>query len=604
MDTTLEPGLDNHFTIPDYIVLLTMLVVSCAIGFFVGMCGEKQTTSDDFLLGSSSMGTLPMALSLAASFITAIELLGNPSEFYNHGSQFFLICISFVLVVPLTSRLYLPVFMKLRLTSAYEYLEMRFDSKVRVMASALYIIQMVFYTSVAVFAPALALSHVTGLNTYLAVTMVYCVCIFYASHGGMKAVILTDSFQAFVLLSSLIVLMMMGQWLTPGGFSQIWEDSTSTNRIESLIWDSDLTIKHNVWSVIIGGTVYWLSMFCASQASIQKYLSVKSIGQVRTALWVSAVGLILIYCINAYMGAILYSQYKTCDPLTKHIIHGSDQMLPLYVLNVLGTYTGIPGFFVAGIFAASLGTVASAINSLAAVTMQDFLTNVLAVQIPENKGAVISKYLSILYGVISFLLIFIVERLGSVLQITLTFNGMVGGVILGLFTLGMFFPWANSKGALWGALVAICTLFWIGIGTQIAQSQGFDPAIQKPISIAGCDACFNSTWISDGATLTSEEVFFMYRISYLWYSCIGLVLTVVLGLAISICTGAQDPRLVDSDLQSPPLYHLWMSLSNDTKILLGLPIENAPNDVKTIGSIFATNLKQFSSRNQDDNIKY
>uniref|UniRef100_A0A8D8SUM0 Sodium-coupled monocarboxylate transporter 1 n=1 Tax=Cacopsylla melanoneura TaxID=428564 RepID=A0A8D8SUM0_9HEMI len=184
-DSTLEPGLDHHFTIPDYIVLFSMLVISCAIGFFVGMFGEKQTTSDDFLLGSSSMGTLPMALSLAASFITAIELLGNPSEFYNHGSQFFLICISFVLVVPLTSWLYLPVFMKLRLTSAYEYLEMRFDYKVRALASGLYIIQMIFYTSVAVFAPALALSHVTGLNTYLAVTMVYCVCIFYASQMGL-----------------------------------------------------------------------------------------------------------------------------------------------------------------------------------------------------------------------------------------------------------------------------------------------------------------------------------------------------------------------------------------------------------------------------------
>lgn len=65
-DTSLEPGLDNHFTLTDYVVLLIMLVVSCAIGFLVGMSGEKQTTSDDFLLGSSNMGTLPMALSLAA----------------------------------------------------------------------------------------------------------------------------------------------------------------------------------------------------------------------------------------------------------------------------------------------------------------------------------------------------------------------------------------------------------------------------------------------------------------------------------------------------------------------------------------------------------
>lgn len=80
---------------------------------------------------------------------------------YNHGSQFWVICIAFVLVVPLTSKLYLPVFMRLRLTSSYEYLSMRFDSRTRFFASGLYVLQMVLYTSVAVYAPALALSHGT-----------------------------------------------------------------------------------------------------------------------------------------------------------------------------------------------------------------------------------------------------------------------------------------------------------------------------------------------------------------------------------------------------------------------------------------------------------
>lgn len=593
VDSSLEPGLAHHFTIPDYLVLLVMLVISCAIGFFVGLFGKKQTTSNDFLLGSSSMGTMPMALSLAASFITAIELLGNPSEFYNHGSQFFLICISFVLVVPLTSYLYLPVFMKLRLTSSYEYLEMRFDPRVRLAASTLYIVQMTFYTSVAVFAPALALSHVTGLNTKVAVTMVYCVCIFYASQGGMKAVILTDTFQALVLLLSLIVLIVMGQWLSPGGFSEIWHDATSTDRLESVIWNLDPTIKHNVWSVVIGGTVYWLSMFCANQASIQKYMSVQTIGQVRTALWVSAGGLILIYCINAYMGAILYSHYKNCDPLSRHIIRGSDQMLPLYVLNVLGPYTGVPGFFVAGIFAASLGTVASAINSLAAVTMHDFLTN-LPFTIPEHRGAMISRLLSIVFGVLSFLLVFVVENMGSVLQITLTFNGMVGGIVLGLFTLGMFFPWANTKGALSGALVSFCFLCWIAIGTQMALSRGFDPAIQKLISTTDCDICFNSTWVETSSYLPGEEVYYMFRISYLWYSCLGLVLTVMLGLAVSVCTGPQDPKKLNLDLISPAMQRLWM-LYGDPRKSPRKP--NIENHTVTISTVFTSNLKTFSHNN-------
>lgn len=78
---------------------------------------------------------------------------------YNYGTQFWMICIAFVLVVPLTSRLYLPVFMTLRLTSSYEYLALRFNKQTSLLASGLYILQMVLYTSVAVYAPALALSH-------------------------------------------------------------------------------------------------------------------------------------------------------------------------------------------------------------------------------------------------------------------------------------------------------------------------------------------------------------------------------------------------------------------------------------------------------------
>lgn len=93
------------------------------------------------------------------SFITAVELLGNPTEIYEYGTQYWLICISFICVIPLTSKLYLPVFMKLRLTSSYEYFQLRFSPPVRYLASGLYIFQMILYTSVAVYAPALALSH-------------------------------------------------------------------------------------------------------------------------------------------------------------------------------------------------------------------------------------------------------------------------------------------------------------------------------------------------------------------------------------------------------------------------------------------------------------
>ncbi|XP_063620773.1 sodium-coupled monocarboxylate transporter 1-like [Cydia splendana] len=563
-----ETSISQLFHWEDYSVLATMLIVSCAIGVFYGYFGEKQTTSDDFLLGGSSMGTFPMALSLAASFITAIELLGNPAEMYIGGAQFWMICVCFILVAPITSQLYLPVFMRLRLTSCYEYLEVRFCKSIRVFASALYMLQMILYTAVAVYAPALALSDVTGLNTYLAVTIVYVVCIFYASQGGMKAVIMTDTFQSAVLVGSLAVVLGMGA-ARVGGMDTVWAHARESNRLHFFDMNPDPTVRHSFWSVVVGGTMYWTSMFCANQASVQKYLSVERISQARVALWVSALGLFAVYSINFVTGAVLATHYANCDPIQARQINGSDRLLPLYVVQQLGDARGVPGFFVAGIFAASLGTVASTLNSLAAIACQDLATGLLGIHLPENKGAAIARWVCLGCGAVSFALTFAVERLGPVLQLALSFNGMAGGVTLGLFTLGMLFPWANAKGAVAGGVFGLLVVLAACGGAQLSQVSSH----HLPTSVEGCPASYNLTeaFAVNPANQHEESVFWLFRVSYLWYSGLGSMATVLMGLLVSAITGATDPTQVPIDLISPPVITLLNKLPKKAKSILRLP---------------------------------
>ncbi|CAG9823599.1 unnamed protein product [Phaedon cochleariae] len=563
-DSCIEnPSGKNTFSWEDYLVLGAMLVISCGIGVFYG-CFDKNQNSEDFLLGGSTMGTFPMAMSLAASFVTAVELLGNPAEMYTHGSQFWMICLAFILVVPMTSKFYLPVFMKLRLTSSYEYLSLRFCQKTRYLASGVYILQMVLYTSVAVYAPALALSKVTGLNVYLAVTAVYAVCIFYASQGGMKAVIIADTFQAAVLLGSLFLILFLGDKYV-GGTGIIWSQSYKTDRLEIFNFNPDMTVRHSFWSVLIGGTFYWMTMFCSNQASIQKYLSVEAIGQVRRAIWTSSFGLIIIYSVNFYTGMIMVAHYKDCDPLQSGQITAADEILPYYIINVMGNMKGVTGFFVAGIFAASLGTVASALNSLAAVTMQDFLGSACGIHIPDKRGAFIAKILSIVYGAVSFGLVFLIAQLGSVMQVAISFNGMAGGVTLGLFSLGMFFPWANAKGAIFGSVIAMGLITLMCIGQQVAIASGSFEEESKFTSIEKCK-CFNITQVVQKEIIPdTEPIFFLYRISYIWYSGIGFLVTVILGLIGSFVTGANKTSDVDDNLLSPPVKEFLLSLSSSAK---------------------------------------
>lgn len=209
------------FTLYDYSIVLGMLVISLGIGVFYGFFSGTENTSADFLHGTE-MSLLPVSLSLTTSFITAIELLGNPSEMVFNGTQFALIAFSIFAVIPgnkichriffllistffytkkynvrfsVAVKIYYPIYFKLQLTSCYEYLGIRFGKNIRIFGAVLYIIQMSFYTAVSVYAPAIALNKATGLNTRIAVFLIYLVCIFYASQGGMKAVVIADTFQ-------------------------------------------------------------------------------------------------------------------------------------------------------------------------------------------------------------------------------------------------------------------------------------------------------------------------------------------------------------------------------------------------------------------------
>lgn len=164
---------------------------------------------------------------------------------------------------------------------------------------------------------------------------------------------------------------------------------------------------------------------------------------------------------------------------------------------------------------------------------------------------------------------------------------MVGGVTLGLFSLGMFVPWANAKGAITGAVSSLVIVLWIGLGAQVAVLNGQIHLNSKPVSIDACP-CVNSTTVTssylgdhDDEVSSIYKVLAMFfawadkplsvmryylrvnyhstrsQISYLWYSVIGCVLTTFIGVVVSFFTGFQDPRELDQDLLSPPIASLF-----------------------------------------------
>ncbi|CAL4140451.1 unnamed protein product, partial [Meganyctiphanes norvegica] len=407
-------AISDRFGWLDYLVFALMLMVSSAIGIFFGCFGKKQD-SKEFLMAGKSVGTFPVSMSLIASFMSAITLLGTPSEVYQFGAIYWLIGFSYCLVMPAAAYLYLPVFQKLDVTSAYEYLELRFHRSVRVLGSGVFIVQMSLYMAIVVYAPALALSQVTGMNTYLLVSLICAVCIFYTTIGGMKAVLWTDALQVVVMYVAMVFVIIKGA-ADVGGWDYVWKKNMESGRIQWTDWDPNPTTRHSFWTLIFGGYFTWLTIYAVNQAQVQRYLSVRKPYMARRALWINLVGLSALMIICSYGGMVIYAKYWDCDPIKSGTISKGDQLFPLFVMDILGEFSGLPGFFVAGICSGALSTVSSGMNSLAAITLEDFIKGIFIPNMSDDTATKVVKILSLCYGLLTFGLVFVAEQLGNILS--------------------------------------------------------------------------------------------------------------------------------------------------------------------------------------------
>ncbi|NXG05218.1 SC5A8 protein, partial [Sakesphorus luctuosus] len=540
-----------RFTVWDYVVFAAMLVVSAVIGLYYAFVGGGQKTSKDFLMAGRSMSALPVALSLTASFMSAVTVLGTPAEIYRYGAIFCIFAITYALVVLCSAEIFLPVFYKLGITSTYEYLELRFNKYLRLCGTVLFIIQTAskpqscstLYTGIVIYAPALALNQVTGFDLWGAVVATGVVCTFYCTLGGLKAVVWTDVFQVGIMVagfSSVIIRAVVVQ----EGIGRIVNDSYHGGRLNFWDFDPNPLQRHTFWTIVIGGTFTWTGIYGVNQSQVQRYIACKNRFHAKLSLYINLVGLWAILACATLCGLALYSIYKDCDPWTAKQVSAPDQLMPYLVLDILRDFPGVPGLFVASAYSGTLSTVSSSINALAAVTVEDLIKPHFR-SLSEKKLSWISMGMSLFYGGVCIAMAALASLLGALLQAALSIFGMVGGPLLGLFALGILCSFANGIGAFVGLVSGFVISLWVGIGSQIYPPL---PERTKPLylSIAGCN-------ISSG-NLTSTEIPLTtifstppaerpaladnwYSLSYLYFSTLGTLITVVVGIIVSLLTG-------------------------------------------------------------------
>ncbi|XP_071105138.1 sodium-dependent multivitamin transporter-like [Haliotis cracherodii] len=551
-------GVKNTFGNVDYVLFGSLLAVSTGIGVFYAFKDKHNVNSKDYLLGGRQMNIVPVSLSILVTSFSATTLLGMPAEVYNYNTMIWWLCISAMIGLVISSVVFVPFFYNLNVTSIYEYLEMRFGTEVRVLGSILFVIKVLLYISFVLYVPSLALSAATEFNLWGSVVAVGTVVTVYTTIGGMKAVLWTDTFQSVIIVGGLTAALVQGSNAV-GGILEAWGVAEEHSRIYLTDFNIDPSTRHSFWSLVLGGGFLWISLF-ADQVQIQRVMSCSSVKAAKLSMLICAPFLFMIMSICCLLGVIMFAFYKDCHPVGfNNLISRTDQILPLYIMDILGHLPGVPGIFISCIFSGSLSSLSSALNALGAVIPRDLIQPCCCGRINDRYLTIMSKLVVLGCGFGSIGLTFVVSRLGSVLQATYTIGSITNGPLFGLFILGMFFPSANKMGAFVGSMTSLIMMTWIGMGAFITR------AAYTPVSRVYTDGCnwnvttdvpyvitttpmsttMNISSVPEPSTEDYSGLLRLYSMSYMWYMPVAVIIEVVVGLIVSYLTRNKESRSSD-----------------------------------------------------------
>lgn len=270
-------------------------------------------------------------------------------------------------------------------------------------------------------------------------------------------------------------------------------------------------------------------------------------------------------------------------------------------MDVAANIPGLPGLFLAGLVSAGLSTMSASLNTVAGTIYEDFIdpwlpnnsdkehraANIMKVhhkitdkialfyfreiQSDRRNIDMIFQVIVVVVGLICAALVFLVDRLGDIFRVSLTLHGITAGSMLGIFTLGMTVPWATSKGAIAGGLISILFMIWIIVGAQVnmAQKRFYYPPL--PTSTEDCinaKNVFNQTKAyNDSFPIVEDKPFILYTISFMYYTLLGFLVSMIVGTAVSFIFGTPDLRDVDRN-HFPPIiqrYTFKLNLSKRKK---------------------------------------
>jgi len=534
-------------SLTDWIVLGATILLIVIYGLWKS--GTNKNI-DQFLVGSRSLSWYHIGFSVMATQASAITFLSAPGQAYSDGMRFVQFYFGLPLAMIVLCITFVPIFHKLKVYTAYEFLEQRFDLKTRTLTSVLFLVQRGLSTGIAIYAPAIILSIILNIDTTYTTLFIGGLVTFYTVLGGTKAVSYTQLLQMSIIFLGMFTAGVMVVVLLPHhiGFMHAIKLAGKMGKMNVIDWKFDPANRYNIWSGIIGGFFLQLSYFGTDQSQVGRYLTGSSVGQSRMGLIMN--GLIKIpmqFCIlligilvfafyqfnrppiffnqyevkqikksqyageyrlleNKYAAAFEQRKLKTNELMTAFDSHDQNNIAQAqnnlkqadaeaasirkesislikknnvqadtddtnYIFLTFVTHylpRGMIGLLIAIVFLASMGSTASALNSLASTTLIDIYKRTINPDASEKRYLFVSRIATIFWGLVCIGMALYAGKMGNLLEAVNQLGSYIYGTILGVFVVAFYVKRVSGSAVFIAALLSEIIICIMGYYDTVA----------------------------------------------------------------------------------------------------------------------------------------
>lgn len=522
----------------DWGVLILTIVAIVAYGIYKSRGAQNI---NGYLLGNQSLPWYSVCLSVMATQASAITFLSAPGLAYTSGMSFVQFYFGLPLAMIVLCITFVPIFHRLKVYTAYEYLEQRFDLKTRALTAFLFLIQRGLSTGITIYAPSIILSTILDINTTYTTLTIGSIVVAYTVYGGTKAVSYTQMLQMSIIFCGLFAAGIMVVHLLPGdiGFNKAISIAGKMGRTNAIDFKFDWNNPYTVWSGLIGGFFLQLSYFGTDQSQVGRYLTGSSVSQSRLGLLMNGLVKIPMQFLILLIGVLVFTFYqynhppvffnsfelnklekssynpqlnqlkkdyekafnekqtevnklnaaldledqtainkqrialKAADEQTKTVkkqvtdlmlkndpnadINDNNYIFLSFVTKYLPK--GLIGLLIAIIFLASMGSTASALNSLASTSVIDIYKRLINKDAGDEKYLKASRWSTVIWGIVCIVMALYASKIGNLLEAVNILGSYIYGTILGVFLVAFYLKSVNGRAVFYAAIlteVVVC----------------------------------------------------------------------------------------------------------------------------------------------------